>query len=111
MTQHELQGCLAFIQQAEKLKNTLRSSHTSTGRSESTAEHTWRLCLMAMVFEAEFKGIDFAKLLKLCLVHDLGEAIGGDIPAVAGAAAGGKTARERDDLLALLEPQIGRASC
>lgn len=99
-----LRGGLAFIQRAERLKDTLRSAHTSGGRRESTAEHTWRLCLMAMVFEREFGAVDVARLLKLCVVHDLGEAIGGDIPAVAQTPAHDKSARERADLETLLAP-------
>lgn len=78
----KIKGCLAFLQEAEKLKNVLRSAHSSTGRAESTAEHSWRLCLMAMIFEDEFAGMDMLRILKMCLVHDLGEAILSDIPAV-----------------------------
>ena len=104
MTTEDLIGCLSFIQQAEKLKDVLRSAHTSSGRQESTAEHTWRLCLMAMVFEQEFDGIDFAKLLKVCIIHDLGEAISGDIPAIHQRPDQNKSARERADLITLLAP-------
>jgi putative hydrolase of HD superfamily len=68
MAPHELQGCLDFLRECERMKNVLRSGHTSTGRPESTAEHTWRLCLMAMLFERELQGLDFGKLLKLCVV-------------------------------------------
>ncbi|MEI4220283.1 MAG: HD domain-containing protein [Candidatus Dasytiphilus stammeri] len=63
---------LQFIREAEKLKDTLRSSFTSQGRQESTAEHSWRLCLMALTFEDQLKSLNFAKLLKLCVIHDLG---------------------------------------
>ena len=104
MTPQQLHGCLDFIRQAEHLKHTLRNTHTSAGRHESTAEHTWRLCLMVMVFEDEFSGIDFARLLKICLIHDLGEAIGGDTPAVDRATDLDKSARERTDLQTLLAP-------
>lgn len=100
----ELDGCLAFIREAERLKDVLRSAHTSSGRRESTAEHTWRLCLMAMVFAGEFPGVDFTRLLQICVIHDLGEAIGGDIPAVEQYAVPDKAARERADLLTLLAP-------
>ena len=105
MTTHpeRLQGCLAFLRAAEALKHTLRSGHTSSGRAESTAEHTWRLCLMAMVFQREFASLDFAKVLKLCVIHDLGEAIGGDIPAIAQHAVPDKSARERADLVTLMK--------
>lgn len=93
-----LAGRLAFLREAERLKGVLRSGFTSTGRPESTAEHSWRLALMALVFADELPGLDLARLLKLCVVHDLGEAIHGDIPAVAQHAHPGKAAQERDDL-------------
>jgi putative hydrolase of HD superfamily len=101
---NDLRGRIAFIQQAEALKNVLRSAHTSTGRRESTAEHTWRLCLMAMVFADELGSVDLARLLELCVVHDLGEALHGDIPATAQHPASDKSERERRDLLQLTQP-------
>jgi putative hydrolase of HD superfamily len=99
-----LTGLLDFLRHAERLKDTLRSGYTSEGRRESVAEHTWRLCLMALVLHDRFPGIDFSHLIKICIVHDLGEAIGGDIPAPEQTVAGGKAAQERNDLLDLLAP-------
>lgn len=104
MDAEQIERRLAFLRGAEKLKSTLRSGRTSEGRPESTAEHTWRLCLLAMVFERELGGIDFAKLLKICVLHDLGEAIGGDVPATEQAAVPDKAARERADMQTLLAP-------
>ena len=43
----ELEGVLVFLRAAERLKDTLRTSHTTEGRRESVAEHTWRLCQTA----------------------------------------------------------------
>jgi putative hydrolase of HD superfamily len=101
-----LDGILAFLRSAERLKTVTRSGWTSAGQRESVAEHTWRLCLMAMILYGRADGIDLAKLLRMCLIHDLGEAIGGDIPAPeqARSGAGGKTAGERADLLELIRP-------
>ncbi|UYH53067.1 HD domain-containing protein [Lawsonia intracellularis] len=79
----QLNECIAFIQRAENLKNTLRSAHTSQGRQESAAEHSWRLCLLILVFAKYFEHADVNKLLRLAVVHDLGEAVCGDIPAIA----------------------------
>ncbi|RQO53368.1 HAD family hydrolase [Variovorax sp. KBW07] len=104
MNIEKLKGKLAFLREAEKLKDVLRSGHTSSGRAESTAEHSWRLCLMAMAFEEELAGLDLLKVLKLCVVHDLGEAIHGDIPAVSQGAHPDKSERERNDLLTLMAP-------
>lgn len=104
MNLDDIHNSLAFIREAERLKNVLRSGYTSSGRQESTAEHTWRLCLMAMVFEPAFHGIDMSRLLKICVIHDLGEAIHGDIPAIDQTDMPDKSARERADLLTLLTP-------
>ena len=98
-----LSGALDFLREAERLKSTLRSGHTSTGRSESTAEHTWRLCLMALVFSDEFENVDLLRLIKLCIVHDLGEALSGDIPAVMQTDGFDKSAQERADLEVLTQ--------
>lgn len=98
----DLAGRLHFIREAERLKNVLRKAFTSEGRHESTAEHTWRLCLMAMTFADCVPGIDLGRTLKLCVVHDLGEAIHGDIPAIQQHEIPDKAAREREDLLVLM---------
>lgn len=108
MPPSDLDGILDFLRAAERLKTTSRSGYTSAGRRESVAEHSWRLCLMALVLGPEFPGVDFAKLIKICLIHDLGEAIGGDVPAPEQARrlsedpSAGKAVQEREDLVTLL---------
>jgi putative hydrolase of HD superfamily len=104
MHDSELDGTLDFLRAAEALKNVTRTAWTSGGHPEHVASHSWRLCLMALVFEDEFPDVDFARLARLCIVHDLGEAIGGDIPAIHQVAGTSKAAQERRDLLELLRP-------
>jgi putative hydrolase of HD superfamily len=109
MHEADIAGMLAFLRDAERLKTTVRSGWTSAGERESVAEHTWRLCLMALLLAPEYPRVDFARLVKICLVHDLGEAIGGDVPAPEQArrtAAGeaGKADAERRNLLQLVAP-------
>lgn len=72
---------LNILHQAEKLKCVTRHCDTSTGRRESVAEHSWRLALMAMLAADEFPGDDMNKVIRMCLIHDLGESFTGDIPA------------------------------
>lgn len=100
----DLAGVLDVLRRAERLKDTVRSGYTSGGRQESVAEHTWRLCLMALLLHDRFPDVDFARLVKICIVHDLGEAIGGDIPAPEQAGMEAKADQERRDLLELLAP-------
>ena len=66
---------------AEKLKNNTRHSWTSSKHHESVAEHSWRLSLMAYLVKDEFPDADISKVILMCICHDLGEAITGDIPA------------------------------
>lgn len=71
---------LAQLHLAERLKNTTRHCYTSSGRHESVAEHSWRLALMAYWISDEFPDMDMDKVIRMCLIHDLGEAFTGDIP-------------------------------
>ena len=103
-TDVELDGIIAFLRTAERLKSTPRSGWTTAGERESVAAHTWRLSLMAAVLSDRFPGIDLARLLKICLIHDLGEALHGDVPAPQQSAEAGKAAREREDLQSVLAP-------
>jgi putative hydrolase of HD superfamily len=100
----DVDGVLAFLRSAERLKTLHRSAWTSAGEPESVAQHTWRLCLMATVLVDRYPDVDAARLLKICVVHDLGEAIHGDVPAVDQDPDDGKAAREREDLCELLKP-------
>jgi putative hydrolases of HD superfamily len=102
--QKEIAGVLDFLRAAEQLKNTTRTSWTSSGNQETVAAHTWRLCLMSLLFARNFPNVDVAKLLKICIVHDLGEAVGGDISAVAQQGMPSKAEQERADLLQLAAP-------
>jgi putative hydrolase of HD superfamily len=100
----ELEGILAFLRTAERLKSVTRIGWTTAGERETVAAHTWRLCLMAVALADHFPGVDLGRLLKICLVHDLGEALHGDVPAPLQDAEGSKAASERTDLLEVLAP-------
>ena len=93
---------LDFLRSAERLKDTLRSGYTVQGRTESVADHSWRLTLLAMTFADQLPDIDLLRLLKICVLHDLGEAIHGDIPAPAQDLAAPKSAKERNDFSSLI---------
>lgn len=71
---------LETLRTAECLKDATRHCYTSGGRRESVAEHSWRITLMAYWVSDEFPEADLEKLMKMCLIHDLGEAFTGDIP-------------------------------
>ncbi|WP_338129776.1 HD domain-containing protein [Vibrio harveyi] len=100
----KLPGILTFLREAEQLKSTLRTAWTSSGRHESTAEHTWRLCLLAMLVAEHYPHLDSLKVLKLCVVHDLAEAVSGDISALEQHDGLDKSALELADLKQLIAP-------
>lgn len=77
----EAKALLRILYVAEKLKCNTRHSWTSDGRKESVAEHSWRLALMAMLLRDEFSELDMDRVIRMCLIHDLGEAFTGDVPA------------------------------
>lgn len=104
MDHDEALGILQFLKETERLKNVYRTSWTTSGQQESTASHSWRLCLIALVLARYLPDLDVGKLLKLCIIHDLGEAIHGDIPAIMQSGDAPKAEREREDLLTLLQP-------
>ena len=73
---------LEILSVAEKLKCNTRHCDTSSGRRESVAEHSWRAALMAMLLsgQQEYAKLDMNRVIRMCLIHDLGEAFTGDIP-------------------------------
>ena len=66
----KLERYLQFMREAERLKNVLRSARTSTGRHESTAEHTWRLALLALVVTLVVFTLSQRKKARLQNPHD-----------------------------------------
>ncbi len=104
MSESDLPGIVEFLRRAESLKSTTRSAWTAAGTRETSAAHTWRLCLLAMVVAKRFPQLDHARLLRMLVVHDLAEAVSGDIPAPEQVGAPPKSAQERADLATLLAP-------
>ena len=86
----ESRKLIDFLKIIEKNKCNTRHSWTSSGRHESVAEHCWRTAVMALLVADEFPDINIEKVVKMCLIHDFGEAITGDVPAFL------KTARDEE---------------
>ena len=76
----EYRSYIDFLHKIEKLKCNTRHSWNSEGKRESVAEHCWRLSVMALLCADEYPELDMVKVLKMCLIHDFGEAVTGDIP-------------------------------
>ena len=73
---------IRILAQAARLKITTRHCYTEEDRKESVADHSWRIALMAMLLSGveEYRGLDMDKVIRMCLIHDLGESFTGDIP-------------------------------
>jgi putative hydrolase of HD superfamily len=72
---------LEFIIEIDKVKNIFRRARNiHEKRYENDAEHAWHMSLMAMVLHeyANDQAIDFNKVIKMALIHDLVEIDAGD---------------------------------
>lgn len=92
----EAKELLRVLHTAERLKDKTRHCYTSGGRRESVAEHSWRLALTALFLRDEFPTLDIDRVIRMCLIHDLGECFTGDIPSFL--KSGGDEERERSAL-------------
>lgn len=78
MTQRQF---IDFLKKIEPLKARTRHCWNPEGRQESVAEHSWRLALMPMLLRREFPQVNIDRVIQMCLIHDIGEAVTGDVPA------------------------------
>lgn len=95
---NQLESYLNFLKTIEGIKSVTRTAWTESGRHESTAEHSWRLAMLALVLKDEFPELDNYKVLTMCLIHDMGELYTGDIPAIENPCAEDKESREHEDV-------------
>lgn len=101
---NSVQNIVDFIEYSERLKTTYRNSWLSDGSTESVAEHTWRMALIAMaLFPHVDKNLNREKVLKMIIIHDLAEIDTGDIPTIeqVGIVRENKQKNEYEALLAL----------
>ena len=103
-------GYLDFLGKLERMKSVPRHSITVEGVKESVAAHSWRLAVMAYLLKNEVDDdVDIDKVIRMCLLHDIGEAVTNDIPSF------NKTDEDRetedkavDQLLRLLPDRLYR---
>ena len=88
---------LDFALEVDKEKNIFRQTHLSGhGRNENDAEHAWHMALMAYLLkEYSNEPVDIAKVMLMCLIHDVVEIDAGDTYAYD--AEGLKTQKDRED--------------
>ena len=88
---------LDFALEVDKEKNIFRQTHLSGhGRNGNDAEHAWHMALMAYLLkEYSNEPVDIAKVMLMCMIHDVVEIDAGDTYAYD--AEGLKTQKERED--------------
>lgn len=80
MENKNLQKCIDFILEIEKLKTIYRQTYTIyEDRQENDTEHSWHLAVMAILLADQAdEPVDVTKVLKMVLVHDIVEIDAGD---------------------------------
>ena len=80
MDQERFRKQREFILEIDQEKNILRQTHLSRhGRNENDAEHAWHMAVMAYLLqEYSNREIDIAKVMIMCLIHDVVEIDAGD---------------------------------
>ncbi|BCD99781.1 HD domain-containing protein [Marinagarivorans cellulosilyticus] len=76
----KIESVLSFIVEIEKLKGVLRKTRPcALPRYENSAEHSWHVCLCALMLK-DFADdtIDIDRVIRMLLIHDLGEIDAGD---------------------------------
>lgn len=88
---------LEFILEIDKEKNIFRQTHlTNDGRNENDAEHAWHMAIMAFLLqEYSNEQLDIARVMLMCLIHDVVEIDAGDTYAYD--VEGLKTQKARED--------------
>lgn len=86
-----------FSLEIDKEKNIFRQTHLSGhGRNENDAEHAWHMAIMAYLFrEYANEEVDIARVMLMCLIHDIVEIDAGDTYAYD--EEGVKTQKARED--------------
>ena len=95
--QSRLEQQLSFALEIDKEKNIFRQTHLSGhGRNENDAEHAWHMAVMAYLLrEYSNEEVDIAKVMLMCLIHDIVEIDAGDTYAYD--AEGLKTQKAREE--------------
>lgn len=100
---------LDFALEIDKEKNIFRQTHLSGhGRRENDAEHAWHMAIMAYLLkEYANEKVDIAKVMLMCLIHDIVEIDAGDTYAYDEEAKKTQKAREeeaKERIFSLLPP-------
>ena len=82
---NDLEKIALFLEAVRPMQITERFPKKPDGTQENDAEHSWALCMSILAMEPELKkefgaDLNIERMLKMALVHDLGEIDPGDVP-------------------------------
>uniref|UniRef100_I1JGU3 HD domain-containing protein n=1 Tax=Glycine max TaxID=3847 RepID=I1JGU3_SOYBN len=92
-------SAIDFLSICHRLKATKRTGwvRKDVKNPESIADHMYRMSLMALI-ASDVPGVDRNKCIKMAIVHDIAEAIVGDITPLDGVSKAEKNQREQEAL-------------
>ncbi|KAJ2716932.1 hypothetical protein H4R19_000331 [Coemansia spiralis] len=101
-SQQQASSVIDFLSIVERLKRTKRTGWIYSGIAgpESIADHMYRMGVMAMLVEDA--ALDRTRCVKMSIVHDLAEALAGDITPLDGVSKAQKRVLEQDALRQIL---------
>ena len=76
-----MKNIVDFLTIAEKLECEYRLTRMSDDMPQAVASHSWNMAMISMVLQPYFQNdYDMRRVMELCLIHDLPEAIAHDVP-------------------------------
>ncbi|PWN33788.1 uncharacterized protein FA14DRAFT_161470 [Meira miltonrushii] len=102
----DMESVLEFMHTVENLKTKKRTGwyHHRIEQPESIADHMYRMAVLSMLLPDH--NLDIGKCVQLCLVHDLAEALTGDITPLDKVTKEEKLRREREAIKEIVEGQL-----
>lgn len=78
---YNMKEIVDFLKIAERLECEYRLTRMSDNNQQAVASHSWNMAMMAIAMEPYFsRKYDMCRVLKMCVLHDLPEAIAHDVP-------------------------------
>ncbi|KAI8630621.1 HD domain-containing protein [Xylariaceae sp. FL1651] len=102
---------IPYFHMLERLKTNKREGwrRFNINRGESISDHMYRMSLMSMLCPPSLAPkLDLFKCMKMCLVHDMAEALVGDITPVDGVAKPEKSRREAETMDYISKNLLGK---
>ncbi|UZJ57279.1 hypothetical protein CBS101457_006599 [Exobasidium rhododendri] len=104
---NRIENEVKFMHTLENLKLNKRTGwlHHRVDVPESIADHMYRMSILSMLLPNV--GLDIGRCVQLCLVHDIAEALVGDLTPLDGVSKEEKLKREKEALLYLVHDLLG----